>query len=100
MDYLEQIKDALKVLGAILTLSATPDDLVKGVVVTAVLLIVCMLWKLLKEIRGWREVQTFMAKDLSRLTVDTKFLVTKHCQIHEKDALELLKMREQSDAET
>jgi hypothetical protein len=95
MDLLEHTKDILKVLGTILTLSATPEGIAKGIAVTAVLFIAGMLWKLLREFRIWREEQSDLARDVKRLTVDTDFLIGKHCKVYDKDTLELLQLREQ-----
>jgi hypothetical protein len=94
MDMLEHIKDILKVLGAILTLSATPEGIAKGVVITAVLLIAALVWKLLQEFRGWRKEQTELATTVKRLTISTDFLVEKHCKLHDTDTLELLQLQQ------
>ena len=95
MDMLEHIKDILKVLGAIVTLSATPEGIAKGVVITTILLIAALLWKLLQEFPSWRKEQAEMAGEVKRLTISTDFLVEKHCKLHDKDTFELLQ-RQQS----
>ncbi|GEM_PF-4433960 len=98
MEYLAQIKEILKILGGILALSTTPEGLAKGLAIFALVFIAVTMWKLLCEFRGWREIQSCLAKDVKRLTVDTNFLVEKHCKQFEKDAFDLMKLRDQGSA--
>lgn len=93
----DHIKDSLKLFGAILTISATPEGLSKGVAITVIILIAVMLWKLLKEFKTWRVEQTKIAEDVRKITIDTSFLVKKHCARHLEDANELLALRESEE---
>jgi hypothetical protein len=98
MEYLAQIKDILKILSGIMALSVTPESLAKGLIVFAVLFIAFSMWKLLREVKWQRESQTELTKEVRRLAVDTNFLVAKHCTNFDKDAFELMKLREQGNA--
>jgi hypothetical protein len=97
MDYLAYIKDILKILGSILAISTAPENLAKGVVVTAILLILVVSWRILCEFRNWRQDQAVLAEEVKKVSTDTKFLVRKHCIIHKNDAFELMDYREKSD---
>ena len=98
MEFVEHAKDILKILGAVLTLSATPVGVAQGIAITALLVIVAMLWKLLQEFRSWRKEHTALTSEVKRLSTDTDFLVRRHCKIHDKDAFDLLELHAQANA--
>jgi hypothetical protein len=97
MEYLAQVKDILKILSGIMALSVTPESLLKGLIAFGILFIAYTMWSLLREVRGQRESQAELTKEVCRLAVDTNFLVAKHCTNFDKDAFELMKLREQGN---